>query len=100
MNVQSINAAAKVMSQTASSVQEESQSPFKSFFDAAMTNLDETSTLVNTADKMSLDLALGKTDNVADVMIAQEKASVALQYTVQLRSKLLDAYNEIMRIQI
>ena len=45
-------------------------------------------------------LPWGKIDNVADVMVAQEKASIALQYTVQLRNKLLDAYNEIMRIQV
>ena len=35
-----------------------------------------------------------------DVMIAQEKASIALQYTVQLRDSILDAYNEIMRMQV
>ncbi len=74
--------------------------PLRTFFDSAMENLEETNTLQVNADKMSVDFALGKIDNVADVMIAQEKASIALQYTVQLRNKLLDAYNEIMRIQV
>ena len=49
---------------------------------------------------MSIDFALGKVDSVHDVMIAQEKASIALQYTVQLRDSVLDAYNQIMRMQV
>jgi flagellar hook-basal body complex protein FliE len=33
-------------------------------------------------------------------MIALQKASVALQYTVAVRDKFLDAYKEIMQMQI
>ncbi len=73
---------------------------FKTFFDTALSGLESTNQLQKEADSMSIDFALGRIDNVADVMIAQEKASVAMQYTVQLRNKLLDAYNEIMRIQV
>lgn len=103
MNIQSLNAANKILENTKSATQGMDKSegtPFKMFFDAAMDNLDEVNTLQKNADQMSVDLALGKIDNVADVMIAQEKASIALQYTVQLRNKLLDAYNEIMRLQV
>jgi flagellar hook-basal body complex protein FliE len=35
-----------------------------------------------------------------DVMIAMEKASVALQLTLQVRNKLLEAYQEISRMQL
>jgi flagellar hook-basal body complex protein FliE len=35
-----------------------------------------------------------------DLMIAMEKASVAMQLTLQVRNKLLEAYQEINRIQI
>ncbi|PKM56963.1 MAG: flagellar hook-basal body complex protein FliE [Firmicutes bacterium HGW-Firmicutes-3] len=76
------------------------QSPFKALFNAAMSNIEGTNSLTKKADQMSIDFAVGKIDNIADVMIAQEKASIALQFTVQLRNKLLDAYNEIMRIQL
>ena len=76
------------------------ETPFSAFLNSAVNNLEEVSGLQKTADQMSVDFAVGKIDNIADVMIAQEKASVALQYTVQLRNKLLDAYNEIMRIQV
>ena len=41
--------------------------------------------------------AAGKTDKV---LIAVEKADIALQFTLQVRNKIIDAYNEIMRMQI
>ncbi len=76
------------------------ETPFSAFLNSAVDNLEEVNGLQKTADQMSVDFAVGRIDNIADVMIAQEKASVALQYTVQLRNKILDAYNEIMRIQV
>jgi len=33
-------------------------------------------------------------------MIAAQKADIAIQFTLQIRNKILDAYNEIMRMQI
>ena len=44
--------------------------------------------------------ALGETENSHDLTIALEKASTALQYTVAVRDKFLEAYKEIMQIQI
>jgi flagellar hook-basal body complex protein FliE len=52
------------------------------------------------SDKASQDLATGKTDNVADVMIAAEKADIALRVMVQVRNKIIDAYNEVMKMQV
>lgn len=76
-----------------------SSSIFDEVFKSAIGMLDETNQLQKSAEKMSTDFALGKINNVHDVMIAQEKASVALQYTVKMKNAVLDAYNEIMRIQ-
>ncbi|MCR5476540.1 MAG: flagellar hook-basal body complex protein FliE, partial [Lachnospiraceae bacterium] len=44
--------------------------------------------------------ALGQSDSTHDLMIALEKASTALQYTVAIRDKLMDAYKELMQMQI
>ena len=74
--------------------------PFSAFLNAATDNLENVNNLTKEADQMSVDFALGRTDNIADVMIAQEKASVALQYTVQISNRLIEAYNEIIRIQV
>lgn len=73
---------------------------FDDIYKSAIDMFNETNQLQKSADQMSTDFALGKIDNVHDVMVAQEKASVALQYTVRMRDAVVDAYNEIMRMQI
>lgn len=100
MTIEPISGIAGIAKSGGSLVGQEPETAFSAFLDSAVENLEETNQLVKTADQMSVDFAVGKIDNIADVMIAQEKASTAIQYTVQLRNKLLDAYNEIMRIQI
>jgi len=52
------------------------------------------------SDQMSDLLAAGKIDDLHTVMIEGAKAELALQYTLQVRNKMLDAYNEIMRMQM
>lgn len=52
------------------------------------------------SDKLTDEFATGKTDNIHQVLIAAEKADVALQLTMQIRTKILDAYKEIMNMQI
>jgi flagellar hook-basal body complex protein FliE len=43
-------------------------------------------------------LASGQIQDVAEVMIASEKATVSLQLAMQVRNKLVEAYQEIMRM--
>lgn len=45
-------------------------------------------------------LATGKLTDLNQVMIAAEKASITLQTTVEVRNKVVEAYQEIMRTQI
>lgn len=45
-------------------------------------------------------LATGEIRDVAEVLIASEKATLALQMTVQVRNKVLEAYQEIMRMPV
>ena len=54
----------------------------------------------NDSAKMGELFAAGKIDDLHTLMIETEKADLALQFTLQVRNKLLDAYNEIMRMQI
>lgn len=100
MNIQPIKDINNVFKDSFFSEKKGSESPFKNIFDSAMANIESTNELEKKADQMSIDFAVGKINSVADVMIAQEKATIALQYTVQLRNKLLDAYKEIMRMQV
>jgi len=45
-------------------------------------------------------LATGKTDNVSEVLIQVEKADQAFNALMQIRNKLLEAWQEIERMQI
>lgn len=45
-------------------------------------------------------LAVGELDNLHDLTIAADKADTALQVVMSIRSKVVEAYKEIMRIQI
>ncbi len=53
-----------------------------------------------TSDDESNQLALGESDNLAQVQIDSMKAQTALQTTVQLTSKMVTAYKEIMQMQV
>lgn len=56
--------------------------------------------LQNDAKTASVKLAAGQIEDVSEVVIAAEKASIAMQLTMQVRNKVIDAYQEIMRIQV
>lgn len=45
-------------------------------------------------------LHTGEAKNLHEVMIAVEEADIAVRMLVQMRNKALEAYNEIMRLQI
>lgn len=81
-------------------INEQNNTPEVSFGEYLQSALMKVTDLENQSDQLKQDFALGKTDNIAEVLIAGEKASVALQFTTQIRNKILDAYNEIMRMQI
>ncbi|MCT4606715.1 MAG: flagellar hook-basal body complex protein FliE [Marinisporobacter sp.] len=44
--------------------------------------------------------AAGGINNIHEVMIAAEKSKIALQFTVEVKNKVLDAYKQIMRLQV
>lgn len=52
------------------------------------------------ADDYKKLLATGQIDNIHQVTIAAEKAEIAMQFTMSVRNKVLDAYKEIMRMQV
>jgi flagellar hook-basal body complex protein FliE len=62
--------------------------------------LQNVSDYQHNADKMVIDLATGKDTNIHNTMMELEKADIALKYTVQLRNRALNAYEELMRIQV
>lgn len=73
---------------------------FDSFLDTAVSNIKTTNNYLSDWENEQIKWALGETENTHDLTIALQKASTALQYTVAIRDRLLDAYKEIMNIQI
>lgn len=73
---------------------------FDSFLNTAVDNISTTNGYLSDAENEEIKWSLGESENTHDLTIALEKASTALQYTVAVRDKLLDAYKEIMQINI
>ncbi len=46
------------------------------------------------------DFITGANDDIASLLIAQEKSGILLQYTLQVRNGLLSAYKEIMSLSV
>lgn len=84
---------------TVSRVNEADES-FSSLFQSALGNLNETNKLLNAQEEEEIKFALGLTDSTHDLSIAMAKAETALSYTVALRDKFMEAYNQIMQIQV
>ncbi|MCR4907431.1 MAG: flagellar hook-basal body complex protein FliE [Lachnospiraceae bacterium] len=73
---------------------------FGQFLKSAVNQLEETNELLQRQENEEIKLALGLTDNTHDLAIAQQKASIALTYTVALRDRFLEGYKEIMQMQM
>ena len=73
---------------------------FDSILSSAIDNIKTTNSYLSDAEDEQIKFALGETENTHDLTIALQKASTALQYTVAIRDKVLEAYKEIMNMQI
>ena len=55
---------------------------------------------INTAELNLRELAAGQTDNLHQVMISLNKAKLSFEMMVEVRNKMLEGYQEIMRMQV
>jgi flagellar hook-basal body complex protein FliE len=70
-------------------------------FDTALKDaLKEASEVQNGAEKAIEDFAKGNVQDIHTVVIAMEKADMHMQTLLQVRNKLLTAYNSIMSMQV
>jgi flagellar hook-basal body complex protein FliE len=75
----------------------ETVAAFGEALERAVRTADE---LQRRADATALAFADGRTDDVHAVMVAMEQASLALQLAIQVRNRLLEAYQELIRMQV
>lgn len=45
------------------------------------------------------DLILGRTDNLQQVVLAMAQADLSFQFFMEVRNKIIESYNELMRMQ-
>lgn len=74
-----------------------SKSDFGTFLKESIHKLNKLEAVSQHMDEL---LATGEIENIHDVMIAAQKAEIAVQFTVEVKNKVLDAYREIMRLQL
>lgn len=72
----------------------------KSFKEILFDALNHVNKLQEESASATVKLAKGEIENLHDVMIAGQKASIALSATIEVRNKVIEAYQEIMRMQV
>ena len=74
--------------------------PSKSFGEFLSDSINNVNTMQIDANKAMERLASGETKNIQEVMLAANKAEIAFKTMNQVRSKVIDAYKEVMRMQL
>ena len=104
MNVQGIDQLLSQMQAAASAASSGTTEPAPSGVDfAAMlkSSIDQVNTAQQQSSEMAQNFETGKTDaSLQDVMISLQKANVSFQTMVQVRNKLVSAYQDIMNMQV
>ena len=79
---------------------EQSTEPPKSFGEFLIDCLKATNELHHHAEAMNAAMAAGRVEDISQVMVAGQKAEIAIQLALQLRNRAVSAYQEMMRMQV
>ena len=78
---------------------QETQS-FDTIFSAYMDMVNSAGRMEAQAQNLQIEYALGNHDDMLAVILAQEMAYTSLHFTVQVTNRIIQAYQEIMRMQL
>jgi len=76
------------------------ESEGKSFAEVLKGMIDETNSLQQDAIDLAQKFSVGEIADIHEVMIAAEKAGVSFELVMEIRNKLVEAYQEFMRMQV
>ena len=99
-DISSIQAVGNVLSGLSASGQSSAENNGVSFQDFLSTALNDMTETGETSIAYNDALLMGESSNLHDPMIAATEAELSISLVVQIRDKALDAYNEIMRMQV
>jgi flagellar hook-basal body complex protein FliE len=74
--------------------------PNVTFKDTLTKMLTDVNDKINTSDDNTRDLATGATGDIQKVVTSVEEANLAMSYMMSIRTKLLDIYSEVSRLQV
>ena len=64
------------------------------------TAIQDVNTMQIKSDQDTAKLVMGENVDLHNVMISAQKASISLQATIEVRNKIVEAYQEVMRMQV
>ena len=70
------------------------------FSDLLRKSVEDVNQMQTEADTAVKELVAGRSKNIHETMLAVERADVSLKLMMQVRNKIIDAYKEIMRMQV
>ena len=91
---------APTVSTTGPAAAQASEGVSHDFGNLVMDGLNRLEGLQDRSDTLAVQAATGNLDNIHDYTIAATEAGVATQLTVAVRNKAVEAFNDIMRMQI
>lgn len=102
MAVSAINDTQNLLTQnlSLSKVSKENRTAFDNLLNSAINMYKEADGLQNAAEESEINFALGYASSTHELAAAQQKANIALQYTVKVTNKALEAYKELMNMQV
>jgi flagellar hook-basal body complex protein FliE len=74
--------------------------PGASFSDLLRNSVDQVNVAQQQADHAISELVAGRSKNIHETMLTIERADSSLKLMTQVRNKILDAYREVMRMQV
>ena len=100
MAVSPINAGLNALSSLASRTTANEPTTDSGFGDMIANTIAEVSAAEATADRIAVGVAAGQDENIHELLIASSKATLGVQLLTQVRNRAVEAYQEIMRMQV
>jgi len=97
MNIESIGKVFSEAQKLANANEAKENESFSNILNDAIDYIEETEAESNAASEA---LLTGESDDIHTALIASQKAEIAVSYAVQIRNKMIEAYNDIMNMQV
>ena len=100
MNDLTISKLQTLLPETGASQKPTTDAATPSFSEFVTRSLEDVNRQVLDADQAANDFATGKNQDIHSTMISMQKAEISLELVMQIRNKLISAYDEIRRMSI